>query len=410
LGWSRHKKDYFQTKAMRSAFPSRIASWLLVSVIPFTYRQWNNLSSAGAPNSVFEQNMEQSAPGNRQQQKQDEEGFSACLLVMDDNHYLIEWLAYHYQSLPLTRLIIASDPRSRTSPTKILDRYRQRGLMDISEWYNDEFMPMDDILERDKRIYAGKNITKTLVHWHRHRQQYFNLACMRTLKAENRTWTLLLDTDEYLVRNRHADDHHQIRHGHNRTVYEMLNMERTRNISSMMRSPCVSFPRLRFGVQEGDDSEIQLHTPEGYNSSDFNSLRWRKRANSKAGKLNRLGKAAMDVSRVDLSMLAPSPREGNPHIPVKKLCEKNVYIESPNAPFIVHHYVGTYEQFSFREDVRDWARSQETYETYRDDNRYSEVVDDSTCSWLNDFVASQGDDLASDLLAGAGFVPPKAKT
>lgn len=27
---------------------------------------------------------------------QQDEAFSACLLVMDDNHYLIEWLAYRY--------------------------------------------------------------------------------------------------------------------------------------------------------------------------------------------------------------------------------------------------------------------------------------------------------------------------
>ena len=38
------------------------------------------------------------------------EGFSSCLLIMDDNHYLIEWLAYHYHVLPLRRLIVATDP------------------------------------------------------------------------------------------------------------------------------------------------------------------------------------------------------------------------------------------------------------------------------------------------------------
>jgi hypothetical protein len=47
----------------------------------------------------------------------------------------VEWLAYHYHYhfLPaLRRLIIALDPRSRTSPTIILERYQ--GRMHITEW------------------------------------------------------------------------------------------------------------------------------------------------------------------------------------------------------------------------------------------------------------------------------------
>lgn len=41
---------------------------------------------------------------------EDEESFAACLIVMDDNHRLVEWLAYHYWALPLRRLVIAVDP------------------------------------------------------------------------------------------------------------------------------------------------------------------------------------------------------------------------------------------------------------------------------------------------------------
>ena len=50
--------------------------------------------------------------------------FSACILIMDDNHYLPEWLAYHYTFLPLRRLIVAVDPNSQTSPKPILDQFQ----------------------------------------------------------------------------------------------------------------------------------------------------------------------------------------------------------------------------------------------------------------------------------------------
>jgi hypothetical protein len=65
----------------------------------FTAKGFRNVTA------IREPTLKQPAPDNRrQQQKQYEEGFSSCLLVMDDNPYLIEWLAYHYQSLPLKRL------------------------------------------------------------------------------------------------------------------------------------------------------------------------------------------------------------------------------------------------------------------------------------------------------------------
>jgi hypothetical protein len=62
-----------------------------------------------------------------------EDDFSACLLVMDDNHYLIEWLAYHYHALNLQNLILVTDPNSQTSPTAILERWKD--LMDITDCF-----------------------------------------------------------------------------------------------------------------------------------------------------------------------------------------------------------------------------------------------------------------------------------
>jgi hypothetical protein len=34
--------------------------------------------------------------------------FSSCLLVMDDNHRLAEWLAYHYHVLPLRYMVVGT--------------------------------------------------------------------------------------------------------------------------------------------------------------------------------------------------------------------------------------------------------------------------------------------------------------
>ncbi len=68
-------------------------------------------------------------------------GLSACLLVNDENPRLSEWIAYHYEMLPLRSLIVAVDPGSRTSPASILDRWKQLMGLDIQLWEEADYLP-----------------------------------------------------------------------------------------------------------------------------------------------------------------------------------------------------------------------------------------------------------------------------
>jgi len=102
------------------------------------------------------------------------EAVGACLLIMDDNHWLIEWLAYHYYAVPLTHLVVAVDPESRTSPESILSRYR--GKIKIKVW-NDA----DIIIPRSKIEAASKVFS---VRRHRLRQTHFYQKCMKHHKSQ----------------------------------------------------------------------------------------------------------------------------------------------------------------------------------------------------------------------------------
>jgi hypothetical protein len=101
---------------------------------------------------------------------------SSCLLWMDDNHYLVEWLAYHYTVLPLRRLIICIDPQSQTSPLSILERYSSRGLMNITIWYEDDLFP-EEIRNQSQNVLDP-------VRWFLRRQNNCYLQCMKTLKED----------------------------------------------------------------------------------------------------------------------------------------------------------------------------------------------------------------------------------
>jgi hypothetical protein len=89
------------------------------------------------------------------------------------------------------------------------------------------------------------------------------------------------------------------------------------------------------------------------------------------------------------------------------LC-KDQYIKSPVSPFVLRHYAGTFDQFTYQNDSRSWARSNEAYGVFRADD-HAEVEDDSMWPWLKDFVASEGHELASALLADVGLLKPKVK-
>jgi hypothetical protein len=115
--------------------------------------------------------------------------FSACMLIMDDNHFLIEWLAYHWYTLPLRHVIFAVDPNSRTSPTKIFDRWRAEGMI-IEEWSDRDFIS-ESMAEKGR-----SNLTEKRMMQHLFRQNMFVNKCLKALKTKKREWVLLSDSGE----------------------------------------------------------------------------------------------------------------------------------------------------------------------------------------------------------------------
>jgi len=125
-------------------------------------------------------------------------GASACLLVNDENPRLPEWIAYHYNILPLRSLTVAVDPSSRSSPLGILQRWNDTGLMEMQLWNDDDYLyeTADDGTSK-KRITVGRNL-----EGHRMRQTHFMTKCMADFKGRKKEWVLLIDVDEYITFNR----------------------------------------------------------------------------------------------------------------------------------------------------------------------------------------------------------------
>ena len=325
----------------------------------------------------------------QQQQLQQQRGFSACMVTMDDNHLWPEFLAYHYHYLPLRRVIVAVDPLSKTSPSPIFERYRRHGLMNITEWSDHDYLSPKTI----EKLKSPELTQHQILKW---RQGLLLEACLRTLRAENRTWVALIDTDEYIIINQHASDQHRIQERKS-TVQGMLNSEKNWQHNNNTPSVCVGMHRLEIGTKESNASEVQdlVPTGAGLNGSDFLTLRYRWTKNREHIKP---GKCMVDVSRITAKEF--SHGNHNPHRPVRSRCSKHeVFRKNSLVPFIVGHYKGTFEQFSSRDDGRG-TRTREAY----DKHRHDDATEDSAKFWLQGFIDKVGIKLAKELLEGSGRV------
>lgn len=370
------------------------------------------------------------------------ETFAACMLVMDDNHRLTEWLAYHYHVLPLDYLVVGVDPNSKTSPTPIFDKWRRYG-MKIVEWNNtDIFKGM--LWEYDNIVMKRSRMP----HDHRQRQNMFLRNCLAHMRQVHRTWVLLVDSDEYLLFNGPSRTHRMrptypsIRN--KATIIEYLHEDRQSGNGTLTKSPCVAIPRILFGSKGGVKEYVDRPVPEGFKADSFDTMRYRKhlkRHKTVHDQLNGWAKTIIDVSRLhDSDIMSANdsfrtnPYQLNVHQPLPKVCPEP-FIRDIDSVFRINHYVGSWEAFSYRTDARaaegrDKAVSFEVAEVWFSElftvflfsHRHfsppqkwktkadvDEETDDAIREWLGGFVEEHGQETASEMLREAGKFTPKPK-
>jgi Glycosyl transferase family 2 len=349
----------------------------------------------------------------RSSPNQEDEAFSACMLIMDDNHRLTEWMAYHYHVLPLRYLVVAIDPNSETSPSLILDQWRKQG-MTIIEWNNTQIYG-GKLKHYERLIYSKEQKPQH----HRQRQNMFVRNCLCHMKKNKRTWVLLIDSDEYLLFNGKVgtkDNYAKIPYPSLQEEGAILKFLKTyrNDPQAKMNKPCISIPRMLFGAVGSSDKEIQRMVPPGFDPHKFDTLQYRKhirRPVTYHHPLNGWGKSIIDVSRVPWSDF-PSLIEAfqtvpflvNIHEPMPKVCPRP-FIPDNQTLFRINHYVGSWEAFSYRQDARQSeGRNISKWKLKADRD---EQTDDNIRPWFVGFVDKYGPKKASNMLQYAGVLTPK---
>lgn len=377
------------------------------------------------------------------------ETFSACLLVMDDNHRLVEWLAYHYHVLPLRFLIVAIDPRSQTSPTTVLNRWRRLRTrsrnnnntnnnnnshnderMYIEEWTDEDILP-PSLAHNPIPLNATLQLKRDR---HRIRQRLFYQKCLLHCQQHARTWVTLIDTDEFLMYNHKGGGKEQYLQWEQEQrqkllLYQdgrladririplsqppptpaqegaMIHYIRQEQASGhvFFQRPCISIPRLQFGALEEDkedvtsDQKLQPH-PQQPNSiwvDRLDTLRFRKHAPRQDFVKNGLSKSILDVSRIQ-----SIPKIQSLHRPIKTLCSAP-WKDDWDSGLRINHYLGSWEAYSFRDDSR--RGGERSYEGWAFKAQDVEETDDNIRPWIDGFVEQHGEENAKELLRGAGL-------
>ncbi|CAJ1957897.1 unnamed protein product [Cylindrotheca closterium] len=374
---------------------------------------------------------------NNDHHHQQQQSFSACLLWMDDNHRLPEWFAYHYFALPLRHVILAVDPHSSTQ-VSISSHWQNK--MHITIWQDSDYT----VTDLTRKPGDTKNDLKGK---HRQRQSQFYQACCRHLKNLNRTYTTFHDSDEYLTiseeyyvkqqqkqkQKRQSQSQKYIHHasaefrrqpGHILTLLNEYNDDKKQNKKKKKKKEttttttdtphedlaqtCIHVPRALYSAVESQTEKRNKGVPDWLlqdaNHQDkyqyqLDTLRYRHRLTERGGR-DGLGKAIIDVSRLTKEDIDEG---GTTHRPLKEVCAAETpWRDYGSFPLGIHHYLGSWESYSFRDDARKGTLRRRDIWLSRAESEQG-GSDDEIREWIAGFTKATGDDLARELLSGAGL-------
>jgi hypothetical protein len=365
------------------------------------------------------------------------DSFSSCLLWMDDNFRMPEWLGYHYYVMNLRYLVVHPDPRSKGSPSPVLDRWRDR--IHIVEWSDPS--NFSDQTYDGLELQPGRNESSTaqrasliqeLSDRYVQRQIDFFHACAMHLKSQNRTWTSFHDNDEFMVavsrtiRGNRSDtdlpiqeegpgtalkvverysrrkdrgdatDEARASEARNATMYE-AHTDWELWFSAL---PCVVLPRVLMGAVPSSDADVERDVPPFLDAHRFDTFRWRVQG-TRRDESDGPGKAIVDVSRLPNDAVELVRDSAGVHRPFGYMCT-NAWAPGNGLPLAFHHYIGSWEQFSYRDDIRKGV-DRSTAKWIDQSTMQHGGVNDDARGGINGFISMVGKGVAMDLLRNAGL-------
>lgn len=344
------------------------------------------------------------------------ESFAACILVLDQNHRLTEWIAYHYFALPLRTLIIAYDPKNTVRATELLERWKD--VIEIIEWDDKDYLPAKWTNRVKPGIHGTKHLAPDLalpVAIHRQRQISFMHKCTQVAAAKKISRVIHHDVDEYFRVNTNVVTQELVNTAEPGHITKFLNqLERPKN-SLFPRSKgvaygtsCSVFPRLQYTPDDANKTDMDTLT-QLVDPIHFDTLRYRYRNSEEIME----GKGIINMKLIPKRALADKTSvQYRVHKPLNRLCKES----SPNSTlFVFNHYIGSFEAFMY--SARNDPRSEPTRAKWEERvqsggglgkartawKKNPPLLDDAIINWVPSFVEWQSEEVASHLLRDTGM-------
>jgi hypothetical protein len=348
---------------------------------------------------------------------------SSCLMVMDDNHRLVEWISYHYFVMNLRYLVVHADPLSLSTPKPILDRWRSSEYnMTIVEWSEQDFMGPKQQKALRSALKEKRGPVEKAQKKHNVRQNTFYRQCALHMKENRRKWVSFHDVDEYYVINsdlvKDSDRRmrelgggltlltqqvQQSRSSHaEESIRKAQSSNSTLNVNDHHYSgPCITAYRTQYGAKKSSKTEeaSKRHVPEFLDALRFETLRWR---HHEPHTHPQDGKSLLDVSKIDVAVLQSEDSFTRPH-ELLPTCPNIFY--HPSAFLRINHYIGSWSYYSFRQnDERQGARKNRR-KWEEESAVHGGKSGDEIRPWIQGFVNLMGQEKAKSLLEGVGLDP-----
>lgn len=257
-----------------------------------------------------------------------ESSFSSCLMVRDnDNAKLIEWIAYHYFTMPLRYLVVLQDPASQISSKEVLQRWNP--FMNIVEW-ND-----GNLVDIDAKNQFSRKENEEEHEFQLRRQAAFHHRCAMHMQQNERAMVSFHDVNEYAAINEDVVRNAAMLIQQPGSVLRLLHHAYSSEPTSKP-IPCVTTYRTQFSAIESTKELVKKNVPEFLNADHFDTLTWR--YHIRLNETNQIGKSFVDVSSIpDLNTLSASQQGSvRGRYEFSPSCPPSLHRQS--ARFRIHHY------------------------------------------------------------------------
>ena len=406
-------------KCSRNSMRSRLIGYLSASLL-LVLLLWYKSSSLFTITPSPSTGTSASTNSNKNQRiPVDNEGFAGCIVVKDDNDRISEWIGYHYLTLPLKHLIVAVDPTAKTTPREI-----------VQMWNTTEEIDMEVLLWDDADYGHWINEDLDDLHRHRDRQKRFLAECQKYHKRKGRSWVALVDPDEFITFNLVEADDRDPERSNDVDVFDLMNgknftaldyrikmqelrqqmtdqnvlqhqtvmdyLNQHKNEEPWKSESCYLMLRTLFSAIESppDVLEDAGVTKYGLDANKFTTLKYYKHGEKGSWYDNHFGKVLVDVSRIDESEI--SRDMANIHTPLDRCYYPWRLYET--GILNVNHYLGSWEQYSARVDVR---RDRAKFDVSAFVNF---GIDFQMQGWLKRFVTKVGAEKSRMLFQHSGII------